>query len=365
MMLKRVLVLGGYGNFGTRICRALARDGDCELYIAGRQLAKAQELAHELGAMAVVLDHQAADFGERLATIKPDVLIHTSGPFQGQDYHIARACIDVGSHYIDIADGRAYVRDICQLDAAAQQAGVLVVSGASSLPALSSAVVDQYLADFSRLDSIEHGISAGAKPPGIATMAGVMSYVGKPFWRWQNNKWQTVYGWQNVISRRYVAPIGMRFLSNCDVPDLSLFPQRYPSVKTVQFRAGAGFATTSLATWIFSWLVRSGVLKSLVPFAQRLHNMATWLEPLGSVWSAMHVTLQGLDNQQQPFSKTWQLIAGDNHGPNIPCFPAIALTRKLLKNEVQVTGAMPCMGLLTVDEILTAIPELNLTWAAE
>jgi saccharopine dehydrogenase-like NADP-dependent oxidoreductase len=364
-MTKKVLVLGGYGNFGERICRALASDGDSDIYIAGRQWAKAQALAEELGAKAIVLDHQAPDFIKRLTTLKPHVLIHTSGPFQGQDYHIARACIDIGCHYMDIADGRNYVRDICQLDDAAKQANVLIISGASSLPALSSAVVDQYAAAFSRLDTIEHGISSGAKPPGMATMAGVMSYVGKPFQRWQNNDWQTVYGWQNVISHRYSAPVGLRFLSSCDVPDLDLFPQRYASVHTVQFRAGVGFATTSLATWSFSWLVRSGLLKSLVPYAPRLHKMATWIEPLGSVWSAMHVTLTGLDQQQQPLTKTWQLIAGNNHGPNIPCFPAIALTRKLLRNEMQERGAMPCMGLLTVDEILTAIPDLNLSWAAE
>lgn len=140
-MPKKVLVLGGYGNFGERICSALAQD-DCELYIAGRSHDKAQQLAQKLGAIACVLDHQAPDFLVQLQHIKPDILIHTSGPFQGQNYHIADACIKVGCHYIDIADGRAYVRDITQLNAAAQQAKVLVVSGASSLPALSSAVVD-------------------------------------------------------------------------------------------------------------------------------------------------------------------------------------------------------------------------------
>jgi hypothetical protein len=216
-----------------------------------------------------------------------------------------------------------------------------------------------------RLDSIEHGISSGAKPPGMATMEGVMSYVGKAFLRWQNQSWQTVYGWQDVLSHRYDAPVGLRFLSNCDVPDLDLFPARYPSVHSVQFRAGVGFASTSLATWSFSWLVRLRVLKSLVPYAASLHKMATWIEPLGSEWSAMHVTLTGLNLQQQPHSITWQLLAGSNHGPNIPCFPAIALARKLLNGQIQQTGAMPCMGLLTADEILTAILNLNLGWGIQ
>ena len=74
----------------------------------------------------------------------------------------------------------------------------------------------------------------------------------------------------------------------------------------------------------------------------------------------MYVQVSGLDKQRQPLRQTWQLLAGDDHGPNIPCFPAIALTRKLLRDEVAERGAMPCVGLLTVDEILGAMPNLNL-----
>ncbi|MDO8331023.1 MAG: saccharopine dehydrogenase NADP-binding domain-containing protein [Fluviicoccus sp.] len=364
-MRKPVLILGGYGNFGRRIATALATDPDMELLIAGRDQTKAAALAQALGAHArpVMLDHTSSDFRERLAALKPKVLIHTSGPFQGQDLHIVEACIAAGCHYVDIADGRDYVGGIRRLDEAARQAGVLVASGASSLPALSSAVVDEGRSAFSRLDSIESGISAGAKPPGLATMEGVLSYVGKPFLRLENGVWRTVHGWQDIVSRRYPSPLGRRWLGSCDVPDLDLFPERYPGVRTVVFRAGVGFTVTTLATWLFSWLVRAGLLGNLARWASPLHRLAGTLEPLGSVWSAMHVTLTGMDDAQQPATRTWLLLAGNNDGPNIPCFPAIALTRKLVRGEVTERGAMPCMGLLTVEEILTAIPGLDLKWA--
>lgn len=363
-MNHTVLVLGGYGNFGQRICQTLLNEPDIDLVVAGRRAKEAQSFANQLGkpARAMVLDHQAADFATRLKALKPYIVIHTSGPFQGQDYHIAQACIDAGSHYLDLADGRDYVVGISQLHQAAQQANVLIVSGASSLPALSSAVVDHYQSSFSRLDSIDYGISSGAKPPGLATMQGVFSYVGKPFRRWQNGTWQQVFGWQNLQPQHYPEPIGRRYLANCDVPDLDLFPQRYPSVQSVQFKAGVGLSIGTLGTWIMSWLVRYGLLNNLAAYAVRLQRMAQQLEPLGSTWSAMHMELTGMDLQQHPLTQRWVLMAGDNHGPYIPCFPAIALTRKLLRQEVQQRGAMPCMGLLSVDEILTAIPHLNLHW---
>ena len=40
-MPKRVLIIGGYGNFGGTIARALARESDIQLLIGGRSRAKA------------------------------------------------------------------------------------------------------------------------------------------------------------------------------------------------------------------------------------------------------------------------------------------------------------------------------------
>jgi hypothetical protein len=296
----------------------------------------------------------------QLKALGANVLIHTAGPFQDQDYGVARACIEAHCHYLDIADGRGYVASIGTLDQAAKNSEVLVVSGASSLPALSTAVVDHFRPQFSRLDTIEHAISSGAKPPGIGTMQGVLSYVGKAFERWECGRWRTVYGWQGVVARRFPKVIGTRWLANCDVPDLELFPQRYADVQTVVFRAGLGFATTTLATWALSWLVRAHVISNLANYSATLHRAAVSIEKIGTQWSAMQVQLTGFDQEQRQLIRTWTLLAGDNHGPNIPCFPAIALARKLLCDEIPIRGAMPCMGLLTVDDILNAMPNLNL-----
>ena len=214
---------------------------------------------------------------------------------------------------------------------------------------------------FSRIDSIEHGITSGAKPPGLATMSGVMSYVGRPFTRWVNGDWEFAFGWQDIVARRYPPPIGMRWIANCDVPDLELFPERYAPVRTVVFRAGVGFATSTLAVWAASWLVRARLMKTLAAHAPVMHRAAAALEPFGTKWSAMHVTLRGAGLDALPLSRTWLLQAGSDHGPNIPCFPAIALARKLLRGEITQRGAVPCMGLLSVAEILQAIPGLDLT----
>ena len=360
--MKSVLVLGGYGNFGRRIVAALAGEPECRVFVCGRNIEKATQVAQQEGGRTepLALDCHAANFSDELRRVGATLVIHTAGPFQGQGYSAPRACIAARTHYLDLADGRAYVCGIKALDEEARNNETLIVSGASSLPALSSAVVDALESRFSSIDSIDHGITAGAKPPGRATMEGVLAYAGKSFTEWRDGGWRTVHGWQGMTRRHYPAPVNSRWIANCDVPDLDLFPERYRPVRTVQFRAGVGPRTSMLGLWLASWLVRSRLLPSLGSCVPALHRAATLIAPYGSKCSAMHVTVRGLDLNGEPAVHSWFLIADQDHGPFIPCFPAIALARKVLRDEVSVRGAMPCMGLLTVDDIIAVGSGLDL-----
>lgn len=356
--MHTTLVLGGYGFFGARICRALATQKNIRLLIAGRDLQKARALARELGLQAeqgLALDAQAPDLAPQLAELKVDTVIHTAGPFQGQNYAVAEAAIAAGAHYIDLADGREFVVGISQLDAAARARGVLVTSGASSLPALSSAVVDRYLNRFKRLDTIQHGIGSGARAPGLATMRGVFGYCGKSFMRLKDGEWQSATGWLDTIRYRFPSPVGARLLGSCDVPDLALFPLRYPDVKTVIFRAGFASPVGHVFVWCAAHLVRLGVIANLQALVRPLHRISHWMEPLVSDKGGMFVSMSGEDVNQNPITLVWHLIAAQNHGPEIPCGASIALAKKLACGEIQITGAMPCMGLLTVEDYLAAL----------
>ncbi|UUZ77663.1 saccharopine dehydrogenase NADP-binding domain-containing protein [Polaromonas sp. P1(28)-13] len=111
-MKHRILVLGGYGHFGARIVRALVQDDDLQVIVAGRDPVKAQALLTDVGDKLEFcrLDMAAHDFALQLELLQADTLIHTAGPFQGQGYSVAQACLEAGLHYIDLADGREFVR---------------------------------------------------------------------------------------------------------------------------------------------------------------------------------------------------------------------------------------------------------------
>jgi hypothetical protein len=236
---------------------------------------------------------------------------------------------------------------------------VSVISGASSVPALSSAVVDRYAPCFRQLTAIRIGIASGARAPGLATVRGIFGYLGKPFTRLQGGAWVTTHGWLDLHRHRFPSPLGLRWMGSCDVPDLAVFPNRYPGVSTVTFHAGFASDLGHLAVYALAGLVRAGVLNSAAPLAGPLNRLSRLLEPVVSHRGGMFVTLEGTGRSGAPLSLTWSLLAAQNHGPQIPCGAAIALVRKLADGQSLPVGAMPCVGLLSVEEYLAPLRELE------
>ena len=359
--MHTVLVVGGYGFFGKRIATELSKGRSVRVLVAGRDAAKAGAVVHELGLpadQAIGLDASSPEFSETLQSLGVNTIVHTAGPFQGQRYDVAEAAIEAGCNYLDLADGRAFVAGISALDARAKERGVAVVSGASSVPALSSAVVDHYLPAFSELHTIRSGISSGARAPGLATVQGVFGYGGKPIRRLENGSWTVTHGWLDTERYVFPPPVGVRFLGSCDVPDLELFPARYPGVRTVDFHAGFASTMGHLVVTAGAQLVKNRLLDSMDSLAEPLNRLSRVLEPLISDKGAMYVELEGLGRDGRAITRRWHLLVDRNDGPFVPCGASLALVNKLAAGAGLPPGAQPCMGLLTVDEYLAPLKSL-------
>lgn len=308
------------------------------------------------------LDQYSTNFCADLRRLAPDVVVHTAGPYQGQDYRVATACIDTGSHYIDLADGREFVEGFGCLDESARQRGVLLVSGASTLPGLTSAVIDSLKDQFDEIHSIEISIAPGHQTPrGVGTIAAVLSYCGKPFRVLVDGRWVRRYGWQDLRVQRYPR-LGRRLSGACDVPDLGLIPKYVAGVRTVTFHAALEAPWEQLALWLMGWLTRSRVVVDWGQFAPAFKRLSDRLMRLGSDRGGMHVRLSGTDKDRKHRIRTWYLTAGQNHGPEIPCSPALILTRKLARNQVSQRGAFPCLGMVSLAEFEDEIRDLDISW---
>jgi hypothetical protein len=296
--------------------------------------------------MAVAIDRDG-DAASVIMELKPWAVVDASGPFdagQNRAYRIVEASVAARAHYLDIADGRDFVAGIASMDRGARQAGVTVLSGASTTPALSSAVCDVLTKGLSRVDTIEIGISPGNRAPrGLAVIRSILSYAGKPVRIWQGGQWASAPGWSLMV-RRNMHGLGSRWLSLCDAPDLALFPERYRVKDSVIFRGGLELSILHLGLWLASLLVRCRLLPSLARFAEGARDLADLLLPFGTDCGGMIAQACGKDDKGKAVRRTWTLVAEAGDGPNVPVLAAYAALQALASGTPPPTGARPCLG---------------------
>ncbi len=361
---SHVLVLGGYGTFGSRIVRALATKG-FKLTITGRNQSKAQKLSDrilqdepqaQLDIACFDVQTQLCDF---LNKLKPDLVIHTCGPFQGQQTDTAQTILQSGAHYIDLSDSRQYIQAMNALDVLAKQQQLTAITGASTVPALSSAALLHlsHQFDIQSFESIKIGISPGQKTNrGLATTQAVLSYIGKPLKPWPGAD-KVRYGWFDTYLQKY-PNINNRLMSNCEAPDLDLLPKFF-NIKNLSFSAGMESQLLHRMIGLLARLVKWGLPIKPEKHAAKLLKLSRWFDALGSEDGGMHVEVQGIDSKGQTATKTWFIEAFNNHGPQIPAIPAIIMAEKILNSDYQ-RGVIPCVNQITLEEYLFELKDLNI-----
>jgi hypothetical protein len=303
-----------------------------------------------------------------LFAARPDVVVDTVGPFQQRSYELPQWCAQAGVHYIDIADGRRYVAGMVALDAAARERGVLLVSGASTVPAITTAVVSDLVTPGEEVLEFDVGISPGHRAPrGLATVRAIMDSCGHPIPSLGGTA--PDYGWGGLVRHRYPAPVGSRWLSSVDTPERALWADRHPALARGSIRAGLEIDVLHLGLWLLAQAVRAGILRSLVPQAERFIDIADACDRFGSDTGAMHVRVVARDRSGRLETRQATLVAERGDGPQIPATPAALLVKKLLSvpgyTPVSARGARPCVDLLTMPEILGELREMSIRYVVE
>jgi short subunit dehydrogenase-like uncharacterized protein len=361
----RVLVLGGTGVFGTLLCRRLARDPAIRVIVAGRDAERAARLAQSLlGAESVAVDLHR-DLPAALLHLHPALVIHCAGPFQEQDYAVARACVARRIAYLDLADGRRFVSDIAALDTEARVAGVAVVSGASSVPAISAAAVRALSADLVTLERIAVAILPGNRAPrGPAVVAAILGQAGQRIRVREDGRPKTRYGWHD-LRRTAIPGLGRRWASVVDVPDLELFPARWPGLRTATFHAGLELSLLHLGLWALAWPVRLGLVGSLRAAAPMATRIATLLQRFGTDRGGMVVEVDGRDAAGAARRRRWTLVAEAGQGPFVPVLPAAIAAKRLAHGAALSPGARPALDIVTLEELAVEAADLAISFRTE
>ncbi len=343
----KILILGGYGVFGGRLCELIADVPDIEVLVCGRRLEKAEVHCQKLAGSAALFTPLAFDrinIETALSDHLPDLVIDASGPFQnyGEDpYVVIRACLKTATHYLDLADAADFVFGVSQFDAAAREAGIVILSGVSSFPVLTAAV----LREFQKTMAVK-SLSGGIAPSpyagvGLNVMKAVISYAGDPVKLTRNG--QAVSAMGLVDSRRYtIAPPGYKPLKNVhfslvDVPDLQVIPAENPELENIWMGAGPVPEYLHKILNGIAWLRANLHLPSYAPLAPLFYKILNLMK-FGEHRGGMFVEAKG-DINGAPATRSWHLLAEGDDGPYIPSMACEALIRKWVVGETPKPGA--------------------------
>lgn len=350
----RVLILGGYGTFGSRLARLLAAEPGVDTVIAGRDIAKADALAAALGGQGAQVDRDDPELAGVLKGLAPDVVVDVSGPFQSYGdapYRVVEACLAAGADYLDLADGADFVAGIGALDAAARAAGRVVLSGLSTLPALSFAVVRDLAPRFDVLEGLAVGVAPSPRAPlGLSVVRAIAGYAGTPLARRRGG---VVGAGVAMLEGRHwtIAPPGgpalrRRLFLLAEAPDLRLASLAWPHLKDVW--VGAGTAPQSLL-WLLrglAWLRARGLAPPLGPFARLFHaarRILAWGADLGGMIVEVRGQVAG-----RPQALAWMLSAEGDDGPYIPALAGAAVIRRMAQGRRPAPGARPAVEALNL-----------------
>jgi len=122
------LLYGSYGYTGQLITE-LAVERGLHPILAGRDAARLKKQAEQYGLpyrSFALDDAQALD----AALAEVDLILLAAGPFQHTYKAAAAACLRTGRHYLDITGEVSVFEGLAKMDAAARQAGVMLLPGA-------------------------------------------------------------------------------------------------------------------------------------------------------------------------------------------------------------------------------------------
>ena len=353
----KILILGGYGVFGGRLAQLLGDVPELTLLICGRSEEKARTFCANFEGLATVLPValDRCDIADGLARFKPDLLVDASGPFQeyGADrYRIVEACIAANVNYLDFADGADFVFGISIFDEQAKAAGLFVLSGVSSFPVLTAAVLRE-MAKTMDIVKVEGGIAPSPYAGiGLNVMRAVVGYAGAPVKLTRDGKSSNGVGLAESIRYTIAVPgrlplRNIRF-SLVDVPDLQVLPPEHPTMTDIWM--GAGPVPESLHR-ILNLLAKARHLFNLPSFVplSRLFYTVLNLMKFGEHRGGMFVRAEGISDGKQ-VERSWHLLAEADDGPFIPSMAIEGIVRGCLGGQAPNPGARPATHALELSD---------------
>ena len=234
----KVLVVGGTGGMGQGVARDLIKQERIEAVTLGDINVDPGRVQEKLKASPKVslVKIDVNDHAEMVAAIKAaDVVVNCAGPFYKTAVAVARAAVEAKVNYIDICDDyeAAQVLFTSDIDGAAKQAGITVLTGMGSDPGTNNVLVKWYADRLDRVDEIYlYWVVSIAELAGAAWDHSLHMVLGK-IPQYIDGQLVEVDGGDGEEIEHFLEPLGECLISYVGHPRPITIPRYIQGVKTV------------------------------------------------------------------------------------------------------------------------------------
>ncbi len=234
----KALVLGGTGGMGQGVARDLIKQEQITKVTLGDINTDPNRVQEKLRASEKVslIRIDVNDHKGMVSAIKDvDVVINCAGPFYKTAVEVAKAAVDAKVNYIDICDDyeAAEILFASDIDKAAKEAGITVLTGMGSDPGTNNVLVKWYANKLDRVDEIYlYWVVSIAELAGAAWDHSLHMTLGK-IPQYFDGKLQHVEGGGGEETEKFLDPLGECLISYVGHPQPITIPRYIKGVKKV------------------------------------------------------------------------------------------------------------------------------------
>jgi hypothetical protein len=366
--VKRIIVFGASGVFGSHVARELVARG-LPITVAGRSLAKAEASARSLGSDCRAL---AADVTEpqscRSVLEGFEIAVNCAGPFNRLGTTLLEACLEARCHYVDITDDRDYAATVREYDQRFRDRGLAAIYGCSSLPGISGAIALRALNTLTHHESPAPEVSGGHSaaessatarpqidrarvtlfignnnPKGQAAVGSLVAQLGRPIRAPQG----IVRGFRDREVVPLPEPFGSRAVFNFESPEYDLFP-KLVGAKSVSAKVGFEFRIGTYAFAFLAWLGLGYGRRTARMLDLPCHALS-WFGHSGGVVMAELFAADG--------RVSWASLGGRDDGQRMAALPCAIVAHSLASYDPRRIGVSTAYEYFGAEPLLAGLQE--------
>ena len=234
----QTLVLAGTGSMGQGVARDLIKQEQIKNVILGdinTDPSRVQDKLRASGKVSLIRIDVNDHNGLVRAIRDADVVINCAGPFYKTAVAVTRAAVEAKVNYIDICDDYE-ATDILfasDIDKAAKEAGITVLTGMGSDPGTNNVIVKWYADQLDRVDEIAlFWVVSIAELAGAAWDHGLHMTIGK-IPQFLDGKLEYVEGGTGEETAEFLEPLGTCQVRYVGHPQPLTIPRYIKGVKKV------------------------------------------------------------------------------------------------------------------------------------